>query len=258
MAKSTTPTLVAPATETVATGLFPTLHWTVTNPVDWCKVHITTWDGAEETAYTIFEVLGGGSQLTYWYKLPIPLTANKTSSTDCFRWTVTCKESANDESDPAVVRSLYTPTGLVTISSGSNTSEEILPDGRKRVKKSRVLSKRNENYNDIVEPIDATIPTVLTTDPLHEAVDVAIDSPITIDFSESMAPARMTITVTDDGTPVTGIAYTWNTSANEVVGAHTADFTNLTEYTVTVTGYDLAGNPMERPYVFTFTTVAGT
>ncbi|MDO8518700.1 MAG: Ig-like domain-containing protein [Deltaproteobacteria bacterium] len=108
--------------------------------------------------------------------------------------------------------------------------------------------------------VDATAPTVTSTNPQDADLNVAINKKITATFSESMDALTITTanyTVTGPGvTNVTGtVAYALEGN----IATFTPD-SNLapdTTFTATVTGAaDLAGNVMESAAVWTFTTGA--
>jgi hypothetical protein len=102
-------------------------------------------------------------------------------------------------------------------------------------------------------------PTVTQHVPAQNAV-AATNTQVTVSFSEDMDPAslnanRLTLTSGPDDTPVTG-------AVRYAVGARTASFKpdqllpSNSAFTVTVNTAvtDLAGNPMQVPKVWTFTT----
>jgi len=120
---------------------------------------------------------------------------------------------------------------------------------------------------------DTTQPTVVLTLPDTNAVNMPVDGQILVRFSEAMDPSTInahTIIVTQRTTPATGsspIDYrstpvSGTVSSNGVWGIFTPtdrltpnqEFGNV--YTVTVTPgvKDLAGNPLARNYVWSFTT----
>src|SRR3989338_1185731 len=108
---------------------------------------------------------------------------------------------------------------------------------------------------------DTTAPMVSSTSPSNGATGVAINTAITVTFSEAMNASTITtatFTVADAGGAVTGtIAYsgttaTWKPSSNLAYS---------TTYTATITSdvRDAAGNAMASNYTWSFTTgAAGT
>jgi len=96
---------------------------------------------------------------------------------------------------------------------------------------------------------DRTPPTVTATEPANEAQNVT-DGRITITFSEPMA--TNTVQVRANPSLTLGVA-TWS-NANRTVTFVPSDLRPNTTYTVTVTGRDLAGNNLQQPYTFRFTT----
>jgi hypothetical protein len=108
----------------------------------------------------------------------------------------------------------------------------------------------------------ATPPTVISTVPVNGAVNVPINQALSATFNEAMTTASIdaatfTLKATTSGTAVTG-------TVNYVAAGSTATFTPnaslapTTEYTATITdgAEDLAGTPIAKPYVWTFTTAA--
>jgi hypothetical protein len=107
---------------------------------------------------------------------------------------------------------------------------------------------------------DVTAPTVILTDPLNAATEVAINQKIAATFSEVMDPLT---TITTNFTLVQG---TTPVAGTVVCVGQTAIITPLTvlapnnTYTATVTTQtnDLAGNPLPSNFAWTFTTGAVT
>jgi len=107
---------------------------------------------------------------------------------------------------------------------------------------------------------DTTPPTVLSVNPLNNAVDVAIDTPITVTFSESVNPATVTlstfvVTAGSGGITVPGAVTCTGATATFTP---TSPLTYSTTYTATITTgvRDLAGNPFESNASWAFTTVS--
>ncbi|MFC1971098.1 S8 family serine peptidase [Chloroflexota bacterium] len=101
---------------------------------------------------------------------------------------------------------------------------------------------------------DTTPPTVVSTSPVADATDVAVDTVITATFSEAMDAA----TITDANFALAGVTG----SVSYDIGTYTATFnpsTNLadsTTYTATLSTAitDAAGNPLASEYSWSFTT----
>jgi hypothetical protein len=255
MAVSTTPALQTPADAATVNGIFPTFKWLCDVPVDSCTLTVKKVVGGVESAFLSVEVPGGGAQVLYWYKIATPLLPNLVAGGTHYHWTVQAKESGKTISAEATARNLYTPAGQVTLALEKSSVVDATIDGQNRHKKSIVYVKRDENYSDVTDTPDLTIPTILSTVPVHEAVNVVITDDIVINFSESMGPS--TVTVSSAPTVVDGYTVTWNTACNSITLAHTTSFELDTEYTITVNGADIAGNEMVED-TFTFTTESGT
>jgi len=106
---------------------------------------------------------------------------------------------------------------------------------------------------------DIISPAVIATDPLKDAINVALNKKITATFSKAMDPATITpssfsvANTTLGGISVSGtVAYTGTTAVFSPAGI----FAPNTTYTVTVTtaAKDLAGNPLLANYVWSFST----
>lgn len=105
---------------------------------------------------------------------------------------------------------------------------------------------------------DNTAPTVSSTSPDNNAVDVSIVAAISVIFSEEMDASTVdntTFTVADGGGPVAGtVSYSGTTGTF----TPTDPLDLSTPYTATIsTGVtDKAGNPLAQDYTWTFTTAA--
>jgi hypothetical protein len=108
-----------------------------------------------------------------------------------------------------------------------------------------------------VAAADTEMPTVISTVPIALATDIAVNSAVSVTFSEPMTSSTIntsTFTLMNGTTPVAGTV---------VYSGNTATFTpavvleNATVYTATVTtgAQDLAGNALAANYTFSFTTV---
>jgi hypothetical protein len=104
---------------------------------------------------------------------------------------------------------------------------------------------------------DNTAPTVISTDPLNLATNIAYDKKITATYSEAMNPSTITTTsfLLKQGTNAvsgtltySGTTATFTSSANLAAG---------TTYTATITtgAKDLAGNALANNYAWSFTTL---
>jgi Bacterial Ig-like domain/Right handed beta helix region/FG-GAP repeat len=103
---------------------------------------------------------------------------------------------------------------------------------------------------------DTTPPTVQSTAPANNAVDVPVNTVVTVVFSEAMDPATLTTTtfsVKGGGGPVTG---TVGFSSNSATFTPSANLDSATLYTARIStgAMDLAGNPLEADYTWQFTT----
>lgn len=103
---------------------------------------------------------------------------------------------------------------------------------------------------------DLTAPRVIATDPVDNAIDVALDKTLTATFSEVMDPTTITsysFTLRQGGTAIPG---TVSYSGTVATFNPTVDLIPNTVYTARVTtdAKDLAGNPLAENHVWVFTT----
>ncbi|MBI3810836.1 MAG: Ig-like domain-containing protein [Nitrospirae bacterium] len=102
---------------------------------------------------------------------------------------------------------------------------------------------------------DTTPPTVISTNPANNAVDVPLNSSITATFSEPMDHTTLsntTFIVSTGGVPIAGrIGY----SSTSVTFTPTSSLINVTDYTATITTgvKDLAGNSLAADFAWSFT-----
>ena len=105
---------------------------------------------------------------------------------------------------------------------------------------------------------DASVPSVIATNPANGATDAPINRPITATFSKAMNHLTITtttFTVAQGATPVTGtVTYAGTTATFTPAGNLVAG----TVYTATITtgAADLAGNDLASPFTWSFTTGA--
>ena len=121
------------------------------------------------------------------------------------------------------------------------------------------------NSNYWVDPIftssggstgDTTPPTVTTTTPANSATSVATTTTATATFSEAINAATLTMTAKDAANnPVPG-AVSYDAPSQTATFTPTAALANNTQYTVSVSASDVAGNAMPAPATFSFTTIA--
>lgn len=104
---------------------------------------------------------------------------------------------------------------------------------------------------------DTTAPTVSSVSPLINAAGVPLNTTISAIFSEAMDPATLTtasFTVTD--TANANVVGSLSTSGSTTTFTPASSLTGLMTYTATITNtvQDLAGNTLEAPYSWSFTT----
>jgi len=105
---------------------------------------------------------------------------------------------------------------------------------------------------------DNTPPTVISTDPANDAIDVALNKIITATFSEAMdlstitAPGTFTL---QGATPVTGVVSYLGTTATFTPGSPLA-LNTLYTATITTDARDPGGNALASDYVWSFRTTS--
>ena len=105
-------------------------------------------------------------------------------------------------------------------------------------------------------------PTVTTTTPANTSQFIAVNTTVTVTFSENMnllatpPDDEAVITFYDGGTRITAAGITYASGTQELTFTPAAVLSANTTYTVTVLAAvaDLTGNPLGANYVFTFTT----
>jgi hypothetical protein len=104
---------------------------------------------------------------------------------------------------------------------------------------------------------DTTPPTVISTLPVDNAIDVFVTSNLTATFSEAMDALTITaLTFTLKGPGITPVAGAVTYVGTSAIFNPTNDLAGNTLYTATITtgAKDLAGNAIESDHVWTFTT----
>jgi methionine-rich copper-binding protein CopC len=100
-------------------------------------------------------------------------------------------------------------------------------------------------------PTDTTAPTILMTKPSSNASDVAVNSSLSITFSEAMDSSAFSLSLSPDATMQTP---SWNADKTRVSFVPQSALNTATTYTVTLNGKDLDGNDLSGGNSFSFTT----
>ncbi|MCK5561870.1 MAG: Ig-like domain-containing protein [Thermoplasmata archaeon] len=129
-----------------------------------------------------------------------------------------------------------------------------------------ITAGKDLDGNDLVESNPWTFntvgdePVIFSTDPAHSELDVKLNQPVVIIFSEAMDKATITYTITSNAGDPGGWVPTWSDSDKTLTYAHN-DFTADTKYTFLITaGQDLTADALITgpvPNPFEFTTGAG-
>jgi len=107
--------------------------------------------------------------------------------------------------------------------------------------------------------VDATAPSVTSTSPAADATDVAVDTTVSVTFSEAMDESTITtgsFILVADSTPVSG-SVSYDSGTYTATFTPSADLAENTTCTATLSTAitDAAGNPLAAGYSWSFTTV---
>ncbi|HZW84094.1 MAG TPA: Ig-like domain-containing protein, partial [Candidatus Deferrimicrobium sp.] len=107
-----------------------------------------------------------------------------------------------------------------------------------------------------VQPPDTTPPTVISTNPASGAVDVPVNTSITVSFSEPIQLGANSSAITvKKGTKTVG--YNLSVNGNNLVIQPTFSLSTRSTYTVSIPAgavKDLNGNSLAAAYTFNFST----
>ena len=159
----------------------------------------------------------------------------------------------------------FTPTSAV---SNSITYTLTIVGGSSGVKDlaGNALAANFTSSFTTIAPPDTTPPTIVSITPAALSTGVAINTPITISFSEALTAASVTtstIQLRDSGNNLVAGTVTYNSSNNTATFTPTSALSNSMTYTLTVVSgasgvKDLAGNALASTATSSFTTVADT
>lgn len=110
----------------------------------------------------------------------------------------------------------------------------------------------------IMEALDITPPSVISTDPAPNETGVAITSPVIITFSETINPATFnaaTFSLTAGGLSIGG-TYSVNNAVATFTPSSSLSYSTLYTAAISPGIADTVGNPMASEYSWTFTTAA--
>ena len=112
------------------------------------------------------------------------------------------------------------------------------------------------DYTWSFSTVDTTLPIIISTSPVKEAIGVAINSIITATFSETMQSSTMnthTFMVSDGSGNISGTVSYYGMIATFLPSSNLSDSTTYTAR-ITTGARDLAGNPIASAYTWSFTT----
>lgn len=119
-------------------------------------------------------------------------------------------------------------------------------------------------FPDCLVGPDITSPTVSSLSPVNGATAIPATTAVTAIFNEAIDPSTLTTTtfqLKDAGNNVVDASVSVSASSGQIILTPSAALTAATVYTVTIPGgpsgiKDLAGNPLESDYTWSFTTAA--
>jgi hypothetical protein len=148
----------------------------------------------------------------------------------------------------------FTPTASL---SGNTVYTATVTTGAKDMAGNALAAEKTISFTTGAAP-DTAVPTVLMTDPLNNAINVARNKIVSLTFSEAMDPSTIsatTFTVKQGTTAVAGVVnYSGTTATFTAANSYAASMS----YTATITtgAKDLAGNALAANTVWSFTTTA--
>ena len=147
----------------------------------------------------------------------------------------------------------FTPSG--NLSNGASYTATVVA-GIKDLTGNAMASDYTWSFT-ITSAVDTTPPTVISTSPPDGATGVAVNTPITVTFSEAMNSSSITTSTFILSSGVTG---TVSYSGNTATFTPSSSLSYATTYTATITNgvMDISGNVMTSNYTWSFTTTADT
>jgi len=181
-----------------------------------------------------------------------PATINTTTFT--LRATAGAAVAGTVAYDAATNTATLTPLAQLD---GGTTYTATITTGAKDVAGNSLAANRTWTFITA----DNTPPTVTSVSPLNGATDVAVNTSVTVTFSEPMNPSTInttTVNVRNSNTnaPVPGVV-TYNAASNSATFTPSGPLANGTAYTVTVTtgAMDVGGNALASTFTSGFTTI---
>ncbi len=121
---------------------------------------------------------------------------------------------------------------------------------------------REQTLGPVTPLVVTTTPTVISTNPLSNAINVPINQKIIATFSEAMNPATVTasgtftVAVAGAGGAAVAGTVTYAAAANTAIFAPTANLLPSTQYTgtISIAAQSQAGHALASSYVWNFTT----
>lgn len=196
--------------------------------------------------------------------VPISLEPGFRSSSYTEHWRVWI--DFNQDDDFQVTELVYSASSTGSLS-GSITIPNDVPDGETRMRVSMKYSGgagacdtftygEVEDYTVRFDTVDTSSPTLVLTEPVDAAIDIAVTSDVSITLSEQIDPlsvSQSSMSVSSQGVAIEGIVSVNGAVVTFLPSEPLADATN---YNVIVAGVtDLAGNPLISDASWSFTTI---
>ncbi|MDX1995676.1 MAG: malectin domain-containing carbohydrate-binding protein, partial [bacterium] len=205
------------------------------------------------------------------YASPCTFTSRVLDATEVVNWSTAdwTSQLPNGTSLAISVRTGNTATPNGTWSNFTAvTNGGQVPGSSRYLQYQAVLTSTNADQTPLLEQIafttsnggDTTPPTVLNRAPAPNGTNVALNSNVTVEFSEAMDAATITassVTLKVQGGATVAANVTYNAGTNTATLNPNADLTAGTVYEAQVTTAvtDAAGNALAAPSTWTFTTI---
>jgi hypothetical protein len=243
-------------TAMITTGALDLAGYGLASNYTW---NFTTGSTADITPPTVVSTIPSASATNITINSAIAITFSEAMMPSSISTTtITLKQGATSITGTvgySGVTAIFTPSSNLASSTVYNVT---VTTGVKDLAGNAMVAANSWSFTTGVA-LDVTPPTVSSVSPTNASTGVAVNSAITITFSEAMNPLTITtlsIMLNNGTTAVLGTVTSPSTTT--VVFTPASDLAANTVYTFTITTLvtDLAGNHLAVNYVITFTTVA--
>ncbi|MBI2823285.1 MAG: DUF4082 domain-containing protein [Planctomycetia bacterium] len=253
-----------------AASAFPTQTYGSSNY--WVDVMLSTAPPVDTTAPTVtgFSPAGGATNVAV--STPITITFSEAlSAASVTTSTVRLLDGATQVAATVAYNAgnntvTITPTAALANSKAYTISVLGGASGVKDAAGNALAQTATSTFTTVAAPpVDTTAPTVTGFSPAGGATSVAVNTAITVTFSEALSAASVTTSTVRllDGSTQVAATVAYNAANNTVTVTPTAALANSKAYTISVLGgasgvKDAAGNALAQTATSTFTTVAAT